>query len=86
MDIRDAILDSAEAGVEKPDPRLFQMGASLAGLLPSQCTYIGDILAVDVRGARAAGMDAILLDPAGLYGRIEGQTVRSCRQLLDRFQ
>ena len=79
------ILDSAEVGVEKPDRRLFEMAASMCGVPPAQCAYIGDLLAVDILGARSAGMQAVLFDPANLYSAIEPERVRSCRDLLERF-
>jgi FMN phosphatase YigB (HAD superfamily) len=33
-----------------------------------EAVYVGDLYSVDVLGARAAGLDAILLDPLGLWG------------------
>ncbi len=79
------ILDSAEIGIEKPDRRLFELGASQCGLPAAQCAYIGDILAVDILGARAAGMEGVLFDQGDLYAGMESDRVGSCRQLLERF-
>ncbi|MBI4245801.1 MAG: HAD-IA family hydrolase [Candidatus Rokubacteria bacterium] len=62
------VLDSAEVGVEKPDPRIFRLGLEQAGIEPAQAVYIGDLYSVDVLGARAVGMDAVLLDPGGCWG------------------
>ena len=64
----DFVLDSFEVGVEKPDPRIFGLAIARAGVDPSQAVYVGDLYTVDVRGARAVGMDAILLDPGGDWG------------------
>jgi len=64
----DFILDSFEVGVEKPDPRIFELALARAGVAPAEAIYVGDLYAVDVRGARAAGLRAILLDPGGLWG------------------
>lgn len=69
----DFILDSAVVGVEKPDPRIFQMALAEARVEPGEAVYIGDLYSVDVLGARAAGMDAVLLDPGGVWG------ARDCR-------
>src|SRR5439155_762158 len=44
---------------------------------PREAVYVGDLYSVDVRGARAAGLDAVLLDPAGLWG------ARDCRSAPD---
>lgn len=64
----DFVLDSFEVGVEKPDPRIFVLASERAGVAPGEAVYVGDLYTVDVRGARATGMDAILLDPGGHWG------------------
>ena len=56
-------LDSSLVGAEKPDPRIFRMGLERAGVAPCEAVYVGDLYAIDVIGARAVGMDAILVDP-----------------------
>jgi len=63
----DAIVDSAVVGVEKPDPRIFHHATAAVGVQPEEAVHIGDLYSVDVRGARAAGCQAILLDPAGAW-------------------
>ena len=73
----DFVLDSAEVGVEKPDPRIFRLALEQAHVAPREAVYVGDLYSVDVRGARAAGLDAVLLDPAGLWG------ARDCRSAPD---
>lgn len=55
------ILDSAEVGMEKPDVRIFQEGARRLGVDPARCAYVGDIYEIDVTGAEAAGMRAVLI-------------------------
>jgi HAD superfamily hydrolase (TIGR01509 family) len=64
----DFVLDSSVVGVEKPDPRIFRMALERAGLQAAQAVYVGDLYSVDVLGARAVGMDAVLLDPGGCWG------------------
>ncbi|HEY7649412.1 MAG TPA: HAD-IA family hydrolase [Methylomirabilota bacterium] len=64
----DFVLDSAEVGVEKPNARIFQMALERAGLGPGQAVYVGDLYSVDVLGARAAGLPAVLLDPGACWG------------------
>jgi putative hydrolase of the HAD superfamily len=59
------VIDSHVVGVSKPDPRIFRMGADRLGLEPGQCLYVGDLYAIDVLGARAAGLQPLLLDPFG---------------------
>lgn len=62
-----AIVDSGLEGVEKPDPRIFLAGCERAGVRPERALYVGDLHAIDVRGARAAGLRPVLLDPEGAY-------------------
>ena len=62
------VIDSAVVGVEKPDPRIFRLALARAGVEPGQAVYVGDLYSVDVIGARAAGIEGILLDPRGYWG------------------
>ncbi|MEZ0230493.1 MAG: HAD family hydrolase [Planctomycetota bacterium] len=62
-----AVVDSGIEGVEKPDPRIFLAGCERAGVAPERALYVGDLHAIDVVGARAAGLKPLLLDPAGAY-------------------
>jgi putative hydrolase of the HAD superfamily len=59
----DFVIDSGEEGVEKPDPRIFQIALARAGVKPEETAYIGDLYSIDVRGARCAGLRPVLLDP-----------------------
>lgn len=63
----DAVVDSGVVGVEKPDPRIFRHAADALGVLPEEAVHVGDLYSVDVLGARAAGAQAILLDPVGAW-------------------
>jgi putative hydrolase of the HAD superfamily len=65
------VLDSQLVGVEKPDPRIFQIALDQVGIGPAEALYIGDLYSIDVVGPRAAGMHAILLDPAGLWDQVD---------------
>jgi putative hydrolase of the HAD superfamily len=65
LDYFDLVLDSAHVGVEKPDPRIFQIALDRLGVPAGAALYAGDIYEVDVVGARAAGLDVVLIDPRG---------------------
>jgi len=52
-------LSSTEAGLEKPDPAIFQLALSRAICKPSQAVMIGDRLDNDVRPARLQGWKTI---------------------------
>jgi len=69
----DVVIDSALIGVEKPDPRIFHAALDALGVAPEEALYVGDLYEVDVLGARAAGLDAVLL------GEPEQMTELNCR-------
>lgn len=62
------VVDSGVEGIEKPDPRIFLRAAERLRVPAAACVYVGDFLALDVEGARAAGMEGVLLDPIGAWG------------------
>lgn len=64
----DVVVDSGLAGVEKPDPRIFRLALEALAVSPDEAIYIGDIYEVDAIGARAAGLQAALVDPDGRHG------------------
>ena len=68
IDKLDFVIDSGEEGVEKPDPRIFQIALARADAKPEEAAYIGDLYSIDVRGARAAGIRPLLLDPGRCWG------------------
>jgi putative hydrolase of the HAD superfamily len=78
----DGILTAAEAGVRKPAPAIFTQALRLAGAAATQAIHVGDSLEEDVAGARAAGIEPVLLcrdggpPPAGV------RTVRSLKELV----
>jgi putative hydrolase of the HAD superfamily len=56
----DVVVDSALIGVEKPDPKIFQAALEALGVAAEEALYVGDLYEVDVLGARAAGIEAVL--------------------------
>ena len=77
----DVMLDSHEEGVEKPDPRLFEIALERSGAQRGETLHVGDLYHVDVQGARGAGLDAVLLDPADLYAGFDCRRIRSLGEL-----
>ncbi len=58
------VIDSHVVGVAKPDPRIFAPAlVHFPGIAPERIAYVGDSVTMDVGGARAAGLHAVLLDP-----------------------
>jgi HAD superfamily hydrolase (TIGR01509 family) len=62
----DAVVTSAEAGMRKPDPRIFETALAAVQCPPDRALLVGDSLEVDVRGGQAAGIRSVLLDRAGV--------------------
>jgi HAD superfamily hydrolase (TIGR01509 family) len=62
------VIDSSTVGVEKPDPRIFHLALQRAGVAAHESVYVGDLYSIDVVGARAAGLRAILMDPGACWG------------------
>jgi putative hydrolase of the HAD superfamily len=57
----DGVVTSAELGIGKPAPAIFRRGLELAGVEAADALHVGDEPEVDVAGARAAGIAALLL-------------------------
>ncbi|MDM7888580.1 HAD family hydrolase [Curtobacterium sp. RHCJP20] len=64
-DLVDVVCTSERIGVAKPDRRAFEQVAAELGVPVTACLFVGDDPRRDVAGARAAGMRAVLVDPAG---------------------
>ena len=56
--ISTCVLDSQDLGVEKPDPRLFEIALERSGAARDSTIHVGDIYHVDVVGARAGRASA----------------------------
>lgn len=80
----DHVLDSHEWGVEKPDPRLFQLALEQSRSDPARTIHVGDLYHVDVIGARRAGLrEGVLFDVAGLYEGADCPRVGSLAALVE---
>ncbi|MFK8003827.1 MAG: HAD family hydrolase [Polyangiales bacterium] len=62
-DMFEIIVDSANVGIRKPDPRIFEIALKTLGIRAEDAVYAGDIPDVDVEGAREAGVRPFLIDP-----------------------
>ncbi len=78
----DCLIDSFLEGVEKPDPRLFQIALSRSGARAESTLHVGDLYHVDVVGARAAGLSAVLYDVSDLYPECDCPRVGSLQELV----
>jgi putative hydrolase of the HAD superfamily len=79
------VIDSHVVGLEKPDPRIFQMGLDRMGLTAEEAVYVGDVYEIDVVGARAAGLRPFLIDPLGRFGSMDCECIAGVHELPQRL-
>ena len=72
---------SEEVGVKKPNPEIFLYALKKAGATADESLMIGDEMAVDIDGARAAGMDQLLLNASGQP--VHGERTYEVNKLLE---
>jgi len=84
-DCFEVIIDSGIVGFEKPHPAIFAAALRAMGSAPNESLYVGDIYSVDYLGAKAAGMEAILMDVCGAYREKEWPRVESLEELENKM-
>jgi putative hydrolase of the HAD superfamily len=82
------IVDSAVAGVAKPDPAIFGIALEALGVPASKTVlHVGDSVRYDVAGALAAGLQPVHLDPFGVCPAPDGHphvaTLQELARILD---
>ena len=70
---------SEEVGVKKPNPEIFLYALRKANASPAESLMIGDEMAVDIDGARAAGIDQIFYNAGGKT--VEGERTFEVKSL-----
>ena len=70
----DGVVTSAEVGVAKPAPAIFEAALSRAGACAVDALHVGDSLEEDVRGALGSGIRAVWLRRDGDLSAPEGVT------------
>ena len=80
------VVTSQDAGVNKPQPEIFQEALRQAGTQASEAIYVGDQYQVDVVGAGKAGMKGVLLDRNGYFEETtDCPRIRSLTQLVEHL-
>jgi putative hydrolase of the HAD superfamily len=79
------VVDSHYEGIEKPDPEIFRRALDRMGVRAERAIYVGDIYAIDVVGARAAGLAPVLIDSVGAYPDVDCPRIGGLAELLDRI-
>ena len=78
----DGVLTSAEVGARKPDVAIFARALELAGVRAAEAIHVGDNPAEDVAGARAAGIEPVLIRREGAPGPAGVRTIASLTELV----
>jgi beta-phosphoglucomutase len=82
----DFVLVSAEVGLAKPDPRIFDLVVEESGLPRERLLYVGDHLGDDIEGARGAGFSAALIDRGDRHAQALCPRIHSLRHLVQYVQ
>lgn len=79
----DFILASAVFGASKPSAKIFEEALRRAGVQPHEAVHIGDSFEDDIKGARAAGLDAILIERHPGHRQLDHvKTIHDLQELL----
>ena len=86
----DAAVFSVEVGIQKPDPRMYELIVARLAVSAGSCLYVGDGGSHELTGAANAEMTAVLLDDAAgqsavVYDRDrwDGPSIASLDSVLD---
>jgi len=79
----DGIVTSAGAGARKPARAIFEQALVLAGGRPGEAIHVGDSLDEDIAGARAAGIEPVLIRRDGGAGVAGVRTISTLVDLVD---
>lgn len=84
MPFFEVVLASAPEGRSKPDPEIFRRALARVGVGAEDALHVGDSEEHDVLGARAAGVEPVLLRRAGGEAGVFGvRTIATLRELAE---
>lgn len=81
----DVVLVSGEINKRKPSPKIFERALKALSLIASEAVFVGDMLDLDVKGAKNVGMKAVLIKRRHTEGSVEvkpDKVIRNLRELL----
>lgn len=79
----DGVVTSAQTGIRKPDPGIFEVALRICGCEAAEVIHVGDSPLEDLAGARAAGIAALLIDRGaeGGKGSAHATTITSLAEI-----
>jgi putative hydrolase of the HAD superfamily len=77
----DVMVSTSSLPASKPDPIVFLHAVRAAGVTAADAVMVGNSLDKDVRGALAAGLDAVLLDRQDVHPDADVNRIRSLDEL-----
>ena len=81
----DVVLVSGEINKRKPSPEIFERALNALGVDASRAVFVGDTIGLDVKGAKNAGIKAILIERRPIERIMDvkpDKVIRSLRELL----
>lgn len=75
------LVASGEVGYAKPHPEIFRIASRELNLPTTSLVHVGDLYAVDVIGAKSAGVTGILIDREDKLPNIDCPRIRSLEEL-----
>ena len=81
----DSVVLDRDIGWRKPSKPIFEFAMKTLGVLPSNCLFVGDEPKWDLRGPRAVGIEAVLIDRHGTMHSAEAQLIKNLHELTSRL-
>lgn len=85
FDFFDVVVTSESTGSKKPDLEIFLHAMKLAKAKPNESAMIGDNTSTDIKGAKRAGMLAVLYDPSGKKRSMADLSIQSHLEMIQLF-
>jgi putative hydrolase of the HAD superfamily len=82
----DFVVDSGTVGVEKPDPRIFEIACTRAGVSPCEALHVGDLYEIDIVGARNAGITPVLIDHGDATNAVDCHRIHAIPEIMHLLQ
>lgn len=77
------VLVSAEINKRKPSPEIFEKALKILGVDASRTVFVGDMLGLDVKGAKSAGIKAVLIERRHIEKIVDVKPDRVIKSLKD---